>query len=36
LASKPQAVQEIFEEGSQRARLVAQATMEEVRKAMNL
>jgi tryptophanyl-tRNA synthetase len=36
LASKPKAVQEIFEEGSQRARLVAQATMEEVREAMNL
>ncbi|MCZ6660909.1 MAG: tryptophan--tRNA ligase [bacterium] len=36
LASKPKAALEVFEEGSKRARLVAQATMEEVREAMSI
>lgn len=35
LASKPKEVMEVLEEGSKRARLVAEATMEEVREAMN-
>jgi tryptophanyl-tRNA synthetase len=36
LASQPKAALEVFQEGSRRARLVAQATMEEVREAMAL
>jgi tryptophanyl-tRNA synthetase len=36
LASRHKEVMEVFEEGSKKARLVAQATLEEVREAMNL
>jgi tryptophanyl-tRNA synthetase len=36
LASRPKDALEVIEEGSKRARLVAQATMEEVREAMGM